>query len=171
MNSIIENILTRRSVRAFTEKKISREELETLVKCALYAPSARNLQTWQFTVISEKKDIEKLASAVGRTLGRDNYDMYKPSALIIPSNTVDSPFGRDDNACALENIFLAAHALGIGSVWINQLNGICDDPEIRKLLTGFGIPENHIVFGIAALGYPAETAVKTVEKVGKVNFV
>lgn len=96
--------------------------------------------------------------------------MYRPAALIIPSNNADSPYGRDDNACALENIFLAAHSMGIGSVWINQLNGICGDPNVRKLLTRFEIPSDHIVFGMAALGYSAEMQTKKVEKTGQVKF-
>lgn len=171
MNGVIENILTRRSVRAFSEKEISREELELLVKCALYAPSARNLQTWKFTVLTKKEDITELASAMGEALGREGYDMYKPAALIIPSNKSDSPFGRDDNACALQNIFLAAHSLGIGSVWINQLNGICDEPKVRAVLNRLEIPADHIVFGMAALGYPAENTLKTVEKTGEVKFI
>lgn len=171
MNSIIDNILTRRSVRAFAEKQIAREELELLVKCALYAPSARNLQTWKFTVLTERKDIDALAEVIGRILNREGYDMYKPAALIIPSNSADSPYGRDDNACALENIFLAAHSMGIGSVWINQLNGICGEPEVRKLLASFEIPSDHIVFGMAALGYPKETEAKKTEKIGQVKFI
>lgn len=171
MNSVIDNILTRRSVRAFTEKEIPREELEILVKCALYAPSARNLQTWKFTVLTKRKDIDDLIGVIGKTLNREGYDMYKPVALIIPSNSAESPYGRDDNACALENIFLAAHSLGIGSVWINQLNGICGEPEVRKLLTSFEIPSDHIIFGMAALGYPVETEAKKVEKTGQVKFI
>lgn len=170
MNTVIENILTRRSVRAFTEKEISKEDIDILVKCALYAPSARNLQTWKFTVLTKKEDIRELASVMGKALGREGYDMYSPSALIIPSNKKDSPFGRDDNACALQNIFLAAHSLGIGSVWINQLNGICDEPEVRKVLNKFDIPEDHIVFGMAALGYAADAQAKTVEKTGEVKI-
>lgn len=170
MNTVIENILTRRSVRAFTEKEISKEDIDILVKCALYAPSARNLQTWKFTVLTKKEDIRELASVMGKALGREGYDMYSPSALIIPSNKKDSPFGRDDNACALQNIFLAAHSLGIGSVWINQLNGICDEPEVRKVLNKFEIPEDHIVFGMAALGYAADLQTKTVEKTGEVKI-
>lgn len=170
MNSVIENILTRRSVRAFTEKEISKEDLDILVKCALYAPSARNLQTWKFTVLSKKEDIRELTAVIGKTLGREGYDMYNPAALIIPSNKADSPYGRDDNACALQNIFLAAHSLGIGSVWINQLNGICGEPEVRKVLNKFEIPEDHIVFGMAALGYSADAQTKTVEKTGEVKI-
>ncbi|MCM1055091.1 MAG: nitroreductase [Bacteroides sp.] len=170
MNEVIENILTRRSVRAFTDKPVPRAELETLVKCALYAPSARNLQTWKFTVLTEKEDIRELAAAIGGALGRADYDMYRPAALIIPSNKADSPFGRDDNACALQNIFLAAHSLGIGSVWINQLSGICDEPEVRKVLDRLEIPREHIVFGMAALGYASDAQPKTAEKTGEVKF-
>ena len=63
-----------------------------------------------------------------------------------------NPHGMEDNACALENIFLAAHSFCIGSVWINQLRDICEEEEVRDILTDWGIPENHQVFGMAALG-------------------
>lgn len=170
MNSVIENILTRRSIRSFTDKEISKEDIELLIKAALYAPSARNLQTWRFTVLTKKEDIKALSSVIGKVLEREGYDMYDPSLVIIPSNKKESPYGRDDNACALENIFLAAHSLGIGSVWINQLHGISDNPEVRKVLDRFEIPEDHIVFGIAALGYSAEEEKKEPLKTGEVRI-
>lgn len=66
-----------------------------------------------------------------------------------------------DCACALQNIFLAAKSLGIGSCWINQLGQTCDDPDVRAFLTQLGIPENHRVYGCAALGYaPTDAPVK-----------
>ncbi|MCH5200802.1 MAG: nitroreductase family protein [Oscillospiraceae bacterium] len=171
MNEAIKNILERRSVRKFSDRKIPKEELDIIIKAGLYAPSAMNRQTWQFTVLTKTEDIRELAKAVEKQLGREGYDMYEPTALIIPSNAKDSKFGRDDNACALENIFLAASSLGIGSVWINQLHGICDEPEIRALLDKYGIPADHVVFGMAALGYSAETEQRVVERVGKVVIV
>lgn len=171
MNEIIQNILTRRSVRGFTDQPVSREDLELIIKAGLYAPSARNLQTWKFTALTKRTDIDALAKAIEKVLDRSGYDMYRPTAVIIPSNATDSPYGKEDNACALENIFLAAHSLGIGSVWINQLQGLCDDPEIRVLLRSWGIPENHIVYGIAALGYPAEGAVREPNKVGEFKII
>ena len=152
MNAIMENLLTRRSTRAFQDKEIPRQELEQILKAAQYAPSAKNLQTWQFTVVCNRQKIQELATAIGKELGRENYDMYNPQVIIITSNTKDSRFGIDDNACALENIFLAAHSFGIGSVWINQLRDACDAPAVRKLLDSFGIPADHTAYGIAALG-------------------
>lgn len=171
MNNVIENILTRRSVRSFTNQSVSRENIEILIKSALYAPSARNLQTWKFTVLTRKSDIGELSSAIGNVLNRTGYDMYDPAVLIIPSNKKDSPYGREDNACALENIFLAAHSLGLGSVWINQLQGICDEPEIRTLLKSYEIPDDHEVYGMAAIGYSSEVSAKAVEKAGTFKII
>lgn len=171
MNQVMDNILTRRSVRAFKDEKLSQKDLEEIVKAGLYAPSAMNRQTWKFTVITNSELIRRLAEAIREELGREGYDLYKPAALIIPSNSQKSQWGRDDNACALQNIFLAAHSMGIGSVWINQLHGICDQPKIRALLTEMEIPEDHIVYGMAALGYGAEDGKKDVEKTGQVHYI
>lgn len=167
MNETIQTILTRRSIRAFQERPIPAADLELIVQAALHAPSGMGLQTWQFTVVSNPEKIQKLAGAIAAKLGRDGYDMYRPAALIIPSNSKESRFGKEDNACALENIFLAAHSLGIGSVWINQLQGICDEPEIRSILKEFQIPDDHVVYGMAALGYAAAEPGKK-ERIGKV---
>ena len=170
MNETIQTILTRRSTRKFLNKPIPKEDLDLLIQAALHATSGMGKQTWQFTVVKNRAKIQELAAAIAVVLGREGYDMYAPEVLIIPSNEADSRFGKEDNACALENIFLAAHSLGIGSVWINQLQGICGDPRIREILTAFGIPENHVVYGLAALGYPDDVKSHK-ERIGKVAVV
>lgn len=171
MNMIMENILTRRSIRAFEEKEIPAEQLDQILKAALHAPSGMGKQTWQFTAVLNREKIQKLCAAVEQELGREGYNMYNPEVIIIPSNDRESPWGMEDNACALENIFLAAHSFGIGSVWINQLRDICDRPSVRTLLDEWGIPANHVVYGIAALGYPAPVELKEKERIGKVLIV
>ena len=98
MNAVMENILTRRSIRAFQNKEIPREELEQIIRAGLYAPSGQNRQTWKFTVVTDREQIGKLAEVIGRKLGRDGYDMYSPQVLIIPSNEKESRFGREDDA-------------------------------------------------------------------------
>ena len=153
MNEVINNIITRRSIRFFINKKISREDLETIASSAIYAPSARDSQTWNFTVIQNRSAIIRLASVVAVEIKQDYYDFYSPDALIIASNNRNSVFGALDCACALENIFLTAHSLGIGSVWLNQLYGLSDIPAVRSMLAEFGIPQDHVVCGVAALGY------------------
>lgn len=170
-NTVIEILMTRRSVRAFQEKKIPEDQLNAILEAARCAPSGMGKQTWKFTAIVNRDKIQELAAAISRELGREGYDMYQPEVLIIPSNDANSPWGKEDNACALENIFLAAWSFGIGSVWINQLQGICDRPSIRQILTSFGIPENYMVYGMAALGYPASSPAKEVHKTGEIAII
>ena len=61
-----------------------------------------------------------------------------------------------DNACAMQNIYVASEALGLGCVWINQLLDCCDDPQVREILDSLGVPQNHGVYGCAAIGYKAQ---------------
>lgn len=170
MNETMQTILTRRSTRTFKVQEIPQTDLDQILKAALHAPSGMGKQTWQFTVVKNRKKVQRLAEAAGRILGRENYDMYQPEILIIPSNRRDNPHGKEDNACAMENIFLAAHSLGIGSVWINQLQGICDEPAVREILNDFGIPADHIVYGMAALGYADDEKAEK-PRIGKVVVV
>lgn len=153
---LMEAILTRRSIRSFEKREIPKSDLEIIAKAGIYAPSGMNRQTWQITVLTGDK-ITALASIMAKNLGNDGYDFYKPAALMIMSNERDNRNGEADCACAIQNIFLAAHSIGVGSVWINQLKDLCDVPEIRTMLDGLKIPSSHKVYGMAALGYPADT--------------
>lgn len=161
----IKCLMERRSIRSFTKQKIAREDLETIVKAAYHAPSGMNRQLWQFTVVQNDDVIEDLARCLRVKLGRDEgYCFYRPNAVILCSNQRDNHLGQDDCAVAMENIFLAAHALGIGSVWINQFKGVCDDEGVRRELRKIGVPDDHVVYGMAALGYAADDAVRNFEK-------
>ena len=159
MNEVLQNILTRRSVREFKNEQIKDVELDLILKAGIYAPSAMNKQSWQFTVVQNKEKIELLAKVVREALGRDEgYNFYGPPTLIMLSNEKDNTNGLADCSCALQNIFLMANSLEIGSCWINQLKSICDENEVREVLRSFDIPENHIVWGMASIGYPNSVA-------------
>ena len=155
MNEVLKAIFERRTCRAFTEQKVDKADLELLMKAGAAAPTAMNRQLFGFVTVTDSETIAKLADLVGGCLGREGYNFYKPAALVIPYTTADAKFGVDDNACAMQNIYLAAHSLGLGCVWINQLRDCCNDAAVREMLTGFGIPEDRVVYGIAAVGYRA----------------
>ena len=155
-NPVIEAILNRRSTRAFEEKPLDHEDLETIVTCGQWAPSAMNRQQWAFIVIDNAERVAQLASVMAEELANDAYNMYKPAAAILVAHKKGAPFGREDDGCAMQNMFLAAESLGIGSVWINQLQGICDEPDVRKELDSLGVPSDYEIHGICALGYTAK---------------
>ena len=75
MNETMQTILTRRSTRKFKVQEIPQTDLDQILKAALYAPSGMGKQTWQFTVVKNRKKVQRLAEAAGKILGRENYDM------------------------------------------------------------------------------------------------
>lgn len=165
MNDRIEWMITRRSCRSFKTHLPEKEALEQIVLCACHAPSARNRQAWQFTVLTEARGLERLYTAVGEALEKEAYDFYGAPCLILCSAEREHPYGREDCACAMENMYLASHALSLGMVWINQLTAVCDKPEIRAILREIGVPDDHVVYGSAAIGYAAgEPTEKTVKE-------
>ncbi len=157
MNETVRTILSRRSVREFTDEEIPEKQLEMILKCGYYAPSGHNMQTWQFTVIRDHDKIEALKELVGRVAEEQKVVLYgfeNPKVLILISNDKRNPNGIQDSSCAAENMMLAAQSYGIGSTWINVLRTLCDEPEIREVLDSYGIPANHNVWAMVALGYP-----------------
>ncbi|MBP1671172.1 MAG: nitroreductase [Bacteroidetes bacterium] len=177
MNDIIENILTRRSIRAFKEDQISEENLNTILMAGSYAPNGMGMQNWKFTAIQNATTIKKANEAIRQTLlaisivpethpyvvsliekaKDENADfLYHAPTFIIVSNLKDNGNSMPDSALAIGNMMLAAHSLGIGSCWLNQLPGLTHMPIIRELLTDLDIPENHNVYGSVVMGYAAE---------------
>ena len=157
---MIRLILTRHSVRVFEDRPVPREILETLIDAGIHAPSGKNRQSWRFTVVTSPFAIEKIRETGAAVAAREKTGFSgfnHPPALILITNDEENDNGAPDSACAAENILLAAHALGLGACWLNGLTRISRQPEIRSLLSGFGVPENHRVWCMIALGYPAET--------------
>lgn len=159
MNELLNLIMRRRTCRNFSEKDVSEENVKQILDCALSAPSGMNCQTWSFIAIMNRDKIQKLAKVVAKALCRENYDMYNPSVLILTTNDKESRFREVDNACAMENIYLACEALDLGCVWINQLKDCYDNPEVRKVLDEIGVPSNHGVYGSAAIGYKSQESI------------
>lgn len=157
-NAVFENLLTRASVREFTDAPLEREQLEKIVEAGAAAPCAMNVQTRCFAVITDRELIQRLARAVASALGRgSDYDFYAPPAFIIVSDEASNRNAAANCACCLENMMLAAHTLGIGSVWINQLNEACTYPPVSGLLGTLGVPDEHRVYGCLSLGYAAQS--------------
>ena len=181
---VFKAILDRRSTRAFTAEAVKKADLEKIVEAGLHAPSAINEQPWLFTVVTNKEVLSKLNDAVkthmsavdGERIKSRSSDnsycfYYGAPTLIIVSCSSIALFPAEDAACALENMFLASQALGLGSCWINQLGGSANDHiGIRTVLSEIGIPDTHRVYGCAAIGHiQTETPFK--ERRGAVNFV
>ncbi len=159
-NPVLDAIRNRRSVRTYDSRPLPADVLSTIVEAGTLAPTGRNAQTFRFTVIQDSGTLHELNRLIrtalihyeGRQLSEDYCCYYDAPTLVIVSNEPTRTGGMDC-ACALQNMFLAAHSLGIASCWINQLSHTCDTPEVRTFLDRLGIPVAHKVYGCAALGY------------------
>ncbi|MCD7899878.1 MAG: nitroreductase family protein [Bacteroides sp.] len=183
-NEVLKAIRDRRSVRSYTDSQIPEEDLKLILEAATYAPNGMHLETWHFTAIQKQETLVELNRLVKKAFGKsddkhlqerannENYNFYYHApTFIIVSNDSGHWWAGMDCAVALENIFLAAHSLGIGSCWINQLGSTCDDEEVRSFLTSLGIPENHKLYGCAALGYSNQPLKEKKVKEGTITII
>ena len=172
-NEVLHCILARRSTRNYREQQIDALQLDTILNTAIWAPSGGNNQTWLFTAIQNQEILIKLNELVKEGFqhwipdddypGKQgakaasqnpNYNFYYHApTLIIASNRPGYENAMADCSLALENIFLAAQSLGLGSCYINQLHWLRNDPELRNFLYELGIPREHTICSAAAIGY------------------
>ena len=172
MNETIETILKRRSIRRFSPSQVDDEDLETILTCALYAPSGHNLQSPRFIVMQKPATLTELNGIIQKALaciapqpGTPQYSgalrarqagyhfCYNAPTLITAVAPKDNPNAMADCACALENCMLAATALGLGSCWSNQVHWLTEVMELRALFARFGLKEEEDIFGSVAIGY------------------
>lgn len=183
-NAVLEAIKNRRSIRTYTNKQISEEDLQAILEAAAYAPNGMHLETWHFTAIQDQEKLQELNARIKSAFKKsdekrlqergNNPDYncyYHAPTLIIVSNEPTQWWAGMDCAAALENIFLAAHSLDVGSCWINQLGTTCNDPEVREFITSLGVPADHQVYGCAALGYASTPAKEKRVKTGTCHII
>jgi len=146
-SNCIDFLLSRRSIRKFQDREVSMEIIEKILDIARYAPSAKNRQPWIFIIVRDREIIDKLSNIHVSALPLRN----APSAIVVACNKLESPVSYQvDCANAAMYIMLAAHALGLGTVWIQTLRNIEQIQEILKL------PQHIIPIAILAIGWPAE---------------
>lgn len=164
---VLEAIKTRRSIRKYKSTPVDDKTIELVLEAARWAPSWANTQCWRFIVVRDSEIKNKLAdTAIAVTTGKPNmaaeamrdapvaivacaeleksgYRAREPKELV----TDKSEWFMFDTALAMQNLVLAAHALGLGTVYIGAFDAI----EAAKIL---GVPEGYCVVSMTPLGYP-----------------
>jgi nitroreductase len=149
----LEAILTRRSIRKYSNKPVSEEAVRTLLEAGMSAPSAMNEQPWEFIVTRKReallaiKDVHPYAAMLAEA----------QRAITICGNTAREKrpgYWMIDCSAATQNILLAAHALGLGAVWLGVYPNQDRVEPISRLLE---LPPDVIPLAIVAIGYPAES--------------
>ena len=150
---VMEAIMGRRSVRKFSDQPIGQEALHTILQAGMAGPSCVNARDWSFLVTWDPEILTKMADANGRPA--DPLRRAKLGILVLGDLERAFPPARDywiiDGAIAAQNMILAAHSLGIGSVWLGTYPQM-ERVEGQRAL--FGLPDTVIPHSIIAFGYP-----------------
>lgn len=168
-DAVLECIMTRASVRQFSDKAVSKETLDTLVRAGMAAPTAVNKQPWAFVVISDKAVLDSL-NAVHPHANLET----ATAAISVCGDLTRALEGKNqeywiqDCSAATENILLAAHAMGLGAVWCGVYP---NDDRIADVSRVLQLPDSIVPLNIITLGYPAgENAPKDKWDAEKVHY-
>jgi len=189
MNTVLESIKKRRSIRAYEAKPVPRELVNTVIEAGNEAPSAMNSQPWRFVVVEDlgaKKTLlgaalpqaKKITEQV-KDVDPERYEAIKkryaelPDPVYYSAPTIIFVIGNGRYAAhscplACENMMLAAHSLGLGTCWVGFGAMVTEDTEVRKLLD---LQEGDAIFGPILLGYPKGEAMRPPKKEPKVMWL
>lgn len=146
----IEAILTRRSIRKYTDQPVSDELVTQLLRAAMAAPSAGNQQPWEFIVVRDRSVLGRIADfSPYAGMARDAQVAVVVCADL--SREQHRGFWVQDCSAAIENLLVAARALGLGAVW---LGAHPLEERVFQLGTVFNLPEGIIPMAAVAIGYP-----------------
>jgi len=161
--SLVDIILSRRSIRRYQKKEIPKDTLDKILEAGRQAPSAMNRQPWHFIVVTNNEIKKELSKWLFTKHIKDS-----PVTIVGCAKTgfLDRKWSIIGTSIALQNMVIAAWALGIGSCWIG---GFKED-KVKQLLK---IPDKWKIVALVTLGYPDETPhvkrKKPIEKVVSLN--
>jgi nitroreductase len=184
MNKTIKVLLERRAVRGYEKKPVSREDLDTIVKCGQYAPTAMAIQPWHFTVVTSRAVLDKLVAAnreimsgapeeFVRAMAADpDFDTFRgaPCAILV-SGQDDKSNTIADCANATENMAIAAEALGLNSCYLASHQICLNAPGSETIKKELGIPDGYISYFALAIGYGTEQPEAKPRREGTVNYI
>lgn len=150
-NKVIKTIKARTSTRKYLNKKVPLKKLEAVLEAGKYAPSAMNRQICSILAIRKGSLVKKFHELAKEVANRECY--YGASTLILVYGPRGDKFTPVDGACMLENMFIAATSLGLGSCWINQTDDLFNTPQGAKLRKKIGLTEEDQIVGTCILGY------------------
>lgn len=152
----LELIKTRRSCRKYKETQVTDEELNAVLDAGMYAPTAKGMQDPFIVAVRNREDLAQLTKMNAEVMGVSANPYYGAPTYVIVLASASNQNAFQDGSCVLENMMLAAHAIGLGSCWINREHEMFATDEGKALIKKWGLPDGLIGIGALALGHPAD---------------
>ncbi len=155
MNEVIKAMHERRSERAFNGKAVPDALVDEIIEAGLYAANGRGTQCPVVVVVNDDETKAKL-SDLNRRIGGwpEGFDpFYNAACYLWVLAPKDNPTYIYDGSLVMGNLMLAAHSLGVSSIWIHRAKEESECEEGRAILDGYGVPEGYVGIGHCAIGY------------------
>ena len=184
-NETVKTIMERRSIRRYKSQQISEHDLDCVIKCGLYAPSARNTQNWHFTVIQNAGLISRMNDAIKENMppeaitlykerqgGRDDFSVfYNVPTLVLISGDANDIFTDSNCGYAVQNMCLAAQSLGVASIIIGMASLLFSTSKASDYAKEFSIPDGYKPLYAVGFGY-ADMHAEAPERIeGKITYI
>ena len=155
MNEVIKAMKERRSIRKFKAEMPSKADLEQIVEAGLYAANGRGRQAVITIAVTDKELRDKLSEVNNEIMGgpEGNDPFYGAPAILIVLANKEVPTAPYDGSLVMGNLMLAAHSLGLGSIWNHRAKEEFEMSEYQKLLKDLGIEGEWEGIGHCAVGY------------------
>lgn len=163
-----EDLLTRRSVRKYSDRPVEDEKLDKVLTAGLYAPTGMNNQLPILVAVRDKATRDELSRMNAAVMGTSGDPFYGAPCVIVVLSDPERMTWVEDGSLVLGNLMNAAHSLGLGSCWIHRAKECFDTPEGKELLRAWGVPENYRGVGNCILGYAAEEPEAKPRKSGRI---
>lgn len=166
MNEVINAMKKRRSVRKFKSDMPPKSDIEQIIEAGLYAASGKNMQSAKIIAITNKTLRDEISALNCKIGGWDEgFDpLYNAPVILLVIADKSFPTSIYDGSLVMGNLMLAAHSLGLGSIWIHRAKEECETPEIKKLLADLGIEGEWEGIGHCAVGYADVDTSKILER-------
>ena len=154
MNEVIRAMLERRSIRKFKPEVPKKEDLEQIIEAGLYAANGMGRQAAIVVAVTNREIIEKLSKVNAEIWGKEGIDpFYGAPAILIVLAEKDWRNAAYDGSLVMGNLMLAAHSLGLGSIWINRAKQEFEMEEWKAWLKSIGVEGEWEGIGHCAVGY------------------
>lgn len=167
----LEVLLTRRSVRAYEERMPEQDLIDKVMEAGLYAASGKNMQTAIIVEVTNKEVRDRLSVINAEIMGVTSDPFYGAPVVLAVLADKSSPNHVYDGALMMGNLMNAAHALGLGSCWINRAKQTFEREDGKQMLKEWGIKGDYEGIGFCILGYAAKEGKTAPRKANRIFYV
>lgn len=170
-DNVIETIMTRRSIRKYKPQPISRDTLNQILKCGVFAPNGMHRESWEIRVIDNPQALNEIDSLYNASQSRPRQAFFGAPVVVLIAYDTTYDLSQVDCGLLGENMILAAQSMGIGSCCLGGIARFLGTPQAGDWLKRLKLPGTHKLLYAIVFGYPDETPASQTRNMNKIQYI